>query len=394
MQKLRKPIGFIAAVALATAGLVPLVGSSVFAHADPITAEYNGTTFTNDTQSKDRERRNESNNNGQFVNGDSSYLPESNPLTNTANDTTCLRTHDPHTPPYDRITYWQKNFMQSDPMNEAGCPTGPQAANVKELAYKTLNKLSSNVPDSVAAADAKFGWRSIADNGYVSAMRNFASNSPGNYKNDVNYFALGNFNGQSNGLVDTRKESYKGLYQDNAVKNGTVDPGIGQEMRFKATPASNITEVTSYPITGQLNYALWVKGNATAEDPYNGRTNMYWTPTTQGAQIGISGYNNSGGSYGMFENAVDSSSRGTTNQLDSGLLIALPQPKPKAEATNVAKGASLGHAEDFITNKDKVTADTTLISRYGITTPQIKQRQQFHTLTSKITTIRTHTNTP
>ena len=98
MQKLRKPIGFIAAVALATAGLVPLVGSSVFAHADPITAEYNGTTFTNDTQSKDRERRKESNNNGQFVNGDSSYLPESNPLTNTANVTTCLRTHDPHTP--------------------------------------------------------------------------------------------------------------------------------------------------------------------------------------------------------------------------------------------------------------------------------------------------------
>lgn len=96
----------------------------------------------------------------------------------------------------------------------------------------------------------------------------------------------------------------------------------------------------------------------------------------------------------MFENAVDSSSRGTTNQLDSGLLIALPQPKPKAEATNVAKGTFLGHAEDFITNKDKVTAGTTLISRYGITTPQIKQRQQFHTLTSKITTIRTHTNTP
>ena len=98
MQKLRKPIGFIAAVALATAGLVPLVGSSVFAHADPITAEYNGTIFTNDTQSKDRERRNESNNNGQFVNGDGSYLPEFNLLTNTANDTTCLRTHDPHTP--------------------------------------------------------------------------------------------------------------------------------------------------------------------------------------------------------------------------------------------------------------------------------------------------------
>ncbi|MBK0347844.1 DUF1542 domain-containing protein, partial [Aerococcaceae bacterium zg-ZJ1578] len=109
---------------------------------------------------------------------------------------------------------------------------------------------------------------------------------------------------------------------------GNVETGTRIGLRFLATAPADLTEKKEYELRGTLKYST------------------------------TSALNTFGATAVSPDRRVDSYT------VDPGLLVVLPKAQGTTDKKTVAKGESLGNAEEFITNKDKLTAEHGTIVNY------------------------------